>query len=75
MFLLTREPRRRCERPGAWANPLRGMTMSKRTCTVEGCGRNVEAREWCHKHYYEPENCRWATRLEQRANQRVKGAT
>lgn len=25
--------------------------MGKATCFVGGCGRSVEARGWCHKHY------------------------
>lgn len=41
----------RCDSPGPWARLTRRRTVAKATCSVEGCERTREKREWCSMHY------------------------
>jgi hypothetical protein len=39
------------QRPRPWANPGRGLTVSKPTCSIDGCNGTSSTRGWCTKHY------------------------
>lgn len=39
-------------RPGAWTNPLGGLDVTQRTCSIGDCERPATSRGWCSMHYH-----------------------